>query len=407
MKIFLPLIGAPGFTCDIISSASRIFCQQQHLLAAAVQVQAEQTEERGSHINSLPQNTTDRFGSLNRVRFMSVRDLLIGIVVLISSVVAGCVSAEKPGPVRVPDASILESSDSMRIYRVDYDTTFRAAVDALRLIDNSSAKLVRYDAGLIVFNKPNNIGHLIAKVKRINEQETQVVMSAKNRRRLWFDGTDIEKRDAFFAEIDKLLGSGLPEEADAGENEVGPLPPRMTMERSDEEPERSKLLAALKERLQLGDDKSFLDNLSYEDLTLLDQKLKSFCSACVHDESGARRCAGCYIDLARLHHNNRQYPRSAEALKIAIKIDPDNALAHCNLGEIYKHLGLVDDAIMELNKAKSLNPGLPDVYINLGIMYDDYIGDDAKALEHYKKYLELGGSDKQVLGWIRTIEEGS
>jgi hypothetical protein len=40
-------------------------------------------------------------------------------------------------------------------------------------------------------------------------------------------------------------------------------------------------------------------------------------------------------------------------------------------------------------------------------MYDDYINDNAKALQFYKKYLELGGADKQVLDWIEAIEKGS
>ncbi len=82
-------------------------------------------------------------------------------------------------------------------------------------------------------------------------------------------------------------------------------------------------------------------------------------------------------------------------------------MARCNLGDIYKHLGLYEEAVRELNEAKRLDPKLSDTFINLGIIYDDYIVDDQKALENYRRYLDLGGSDKQVLEWIDAIEKGS
>ncbi len=142
-------------------------------------------------------------------------------------------------------------------------------------------------------------------------------------------------------------------------------------------------------------------------MSVLEHKLRAFSSVAADKKKLAERCAACYIDLARLHHDAGRYARSAETLKIALTIDPDNAVAHCNLGEIYKHLRLFDDAIRELNEAKRLNPQLADTYVNLGIIYDDYIIDEQKALGYYKQYIELGGTDKQVLEWIGEIDKGS
>jgi tetratricopeptide (TPR) repeat protein len=332
------------------------------------------------------------------------------------------------------ETTILKSSKDMRVYRVDYGTTFRAAVDALRLINESSAKLVKYDAGVIVFRKPNNRGTLEARVKSLDEQRTRVVMSATNSRKFWFDANDEEKRDAFFNELDKLLGS-VPVQTDApAKKEAKPLSSEPSTQNEKPEtppqplgtekqkpksaipaapvpakpdPDKAPLLAELRKKLNLDSNYTFLDNLTYDEMVLLNQKLDMLISASASEENNVRQCAACYIDLARLHHNAGHYVRAGEALKTAIAIYPDSAIAYCNLGDIYKHLGRVEDAIDTLNKAKALDPDLPDTYINLGIMYDDYINDDEKALEYYKTYLKLGGTDKQVFDWIRAIEQGS
>jgi tetratricopeptide (TPR) repeat protein len=319
----------------------------------------------------------------------------------------GCGPARKPGPAKLPDTTIVESSQDMRVYRADYDTTFRAAIDALRLIDGSSAKLVKYDMGVIVFKKPNNAGTLEVKVKKLDKEKSRVTMSATSRRKYWLDGNDKKKRDAFFVELDKILNPTSPVDTGSGAGKAEQPVTSALAKPLNRDTGKESLLAELKQRLSLEEERTFLDNLSNDDLSLLNQKLDAFDSDSACGKRNARRCAACYIDLARLHHDDGRYARSAEALKAAIAIEPDNALAHCNLGDIYKHLGRIDDAIRELDKAKKLNPGLSDTYIHLGILYDDYVNDDEKALEYYRKYLELGGRDKQVLDWIHAIEQSS
>ncbi len=308
----------------------------------------------------------------------------------------------------IPDVSILGSSKNQRTYQADYDTTFRAAVDALRQIDNGSAKLVKYSTGTIVFQQPNDAGTMTANVTKVDEKTTRVELSATKERKYWLDANDEKTRDAFFAELDKRLGIAPTEtqKTPAQAQPAAPAEPKSVPATSEAE-HRSQLVAKLTQELQLGEDGGFLGKLSENDLTTLDQKLQAFNSGTKGTKEITTKCATCYIDLARLYHDEAQYARSAEALKIAVSVDPNNAAAHCNLGEVYKHLNLTDDAIRELNEAARLNPALPDTYINLGIIYDDYVIDHQKALENYKKYLELGGTDKQVLEWISAIEKGS
>jgi tetratricopeptide (TPR) repeat protein len=334
----------------------------------------------------------------------------LGVAIAVTGMVilSGCSPLTNLKAPRISDVNLLKSSKNQRTYQADYDTTFRAAVDALRQVDNGSAKLVKHGEGLIIFNKPNDTGTITANVTKIDERTTHVELLAKDKRRFWLDDTDEETRDAFFAELDERLSSTSAREPNtAASQPEQPLPPEaQPAPRNEVQQDRSLLLAKLRRQLQLGEENGFLDKLSYNDLFILDQRLETLNSIAAEKKELAGTCAACYIDLARLYHDAGQYARSAEALKTAIGVEPDNAVAHCNLGEIYKHLGLFDQAIRELNEAERLNPDLPDTYINLGIIYDDYVVDDQKALGYYKKYLELGGSDDQVAEWIGAIEKG-
>ncbi len=338
-----------------------------------------------------------------------MKKLRVAIAVAGMVVLSGCGSLSNLKAPKISDVNLLKSSKNQRTYQADYDTTFRAAVDALRQTDNGSAKLVKYDEGLIIFNKPNDTGSTTANVTKIDEGTTRVELLAKVKRRFWLDSTDEAARDAFFAEMDRRLGSTSATEsaAEAGQPEQPAPAETQAATQNEVQQDRSLLLADLRQQLRLGEDNAFLDKLSYDDLVILDRKLETLHSVAAEKKELAGTCAACYIDLARVYHDAGEYARSAEALKTAIGVEPDNAVAHCNLGEIYKHMGVFDDAIRELDEAKRLNPDLPDTYINLGIIYDDYVVDDQKALGYYKKYLELGGSDEQVKDWIAAIEKGS
>jgi len=331
-----------------------------------------------------------------------------GLFVLLAS--AACGSTKGLKSPQMSETGIVKSSKNVHIYQADYDTTFRSALDALRRIDNSSAKYVKHSEGVIIFKKPDEAGTVTARVERVDERSTRVELSAKSRRKYWLDGGDKDTRDAFFAELDELLGVEMIDSGGYDPTESAPVAeaePTVGEPASVEPSDKAELLAGLRRELRLGDQEGLLDKLSYEELSSLEMALRSYDSVTAEKEQLAHRCAACYIDLARLYHDSRRYNRAADALKIALSTAPDSAVAHCNLGEIYKHLGLYDEAVRELNEAKRLDSELPDTYINLGIIYDDYVADDQKALENYRKYLELGGSDKQVSGWIDRLEEGS
>jgi len=98
-----------------------------------------------------------------------------------------------------------------------------------------------------------------------------------------------------------------------------------------------------------------------------------------------------------------------EALKYynkALELDSANPVIMNHIGYVYKKMGDYDKSENAYLQAIVASPGYVNTYINLGILYDDFLNDSEKALSYYKKYLELGGERKaEVNKWIMDIEK--
>ena len=95
-------------------------------------------------------------------------------------------------------------------------------------------------------------------------------------------------------------------------------------------------------------------------------------------------------DLAEAHYNLGviydklgMYKKAMEAFKQAIRIKPDLAEAHCNLGATYDKLGMYKKAIEAYKQAIRIKPDLAEAHYNLGVVYL-ILNDRGSALEQYK-----------------------
>ena len=67
--------------------------------------------------------------------------------------------------------------------------------------------------------------------------------------------------------------------------------------------------------------------------------------------------------------------------------------------------GRFTDAEAQYQRALALWPEHADSHLNLGILYDLYLGDSANALVQYQRYLELvGEAQTPVRGWVVELQ---
>jgi len=145
-----------------------------------------------------------------------------------------------------------------------------------------------------------------------------------------------------------------------------------------------------------------------------------------------------FDDASRALRSGR-VDEAERAYRAIAQASPELGGPHANLGVIYRQAGKVDDAVRELETAVKLSPRQPiylnqlgiayrqqgqfakarDAYqralaqdpgyagamLNLGILYDLYLGDTQRALEQYARYLSLfPNGDPTVSKWVADLK---
>jgi tetratricopeptide (TPR) repeat protein len=80
---------------------------------------------------------------------------------------------------------------------------------------------------------------------------------------------------------------------------------------------------------------------------------------------------------------------------------------HYNMAAVYARDRRFAEAEHEYLQALRLDPSDADIHYNLGILYDDELGQREKAILHYRRYLQLnphGADADRVRGWLMRLE---
>ena len=115
--------------------------------------------------------------------------------------------------------------------------------------------------------------------------------------------------------------------------------------------------------------------------------------------------SGPQTNLGILYAQSNRRDAAVAAFTRAATANPDNASAFNWLGVLNRQAGDFERARQAYEKALSVNPDYAAAHLNLGLLYEDHLGQPEQALVHYREYLRVtNGEDLRVLPWIGEIE---
>lgn len=115
--------------------------------------------------------------------------------------------------------------------------------------------------------------------------------------------------------------------------------------------------------------------------------------------------SGPHLNLAILYQATEQFDKAATAFQQAINANSSNVDAYNQYGIFLRRQGQFTAAEQQYLQSLKVWPDYPQGHLNLGILYDLYMGKFAPALQHYQRYQALSEQpDQQVNGWIIDTE---
>jgi len=115
--------------------------------------------------------------------------------------------------------------------------------------------------------------------------------------------------------------------------------------------------------------------------------------------------AGPWVNLAHIYSSGGQDEAAQAALNHALAANPDHCPARNALGVLLRKQGDFELAEQQYRSCLDANPEFVDAWLNLGILYELYLGRWGEALEAYRLYQQLSSApDPRVRGWVMDLE---
>ena len=123
------------------------------------------------------------------------------------------------------------------------------------------------------------------------------------------------------------------------------------------------------------------------------------------------KLAGAYTNLALIYYDRDEFERSLKLVNRAIELNPEQSQALNLRAQLMIEKGEIHKARSDYLRAVELNPGYLNAQYNLALLYDIYLQDIKRAIQHYEIYLSLlNQPDEPTSEWIeqlkRTLKNG-
>ena len=109
------------------------------------------------------------------------------------------------------------------------------------------------------------------------------------------------------------------------------------------------------------------------------------------------------IDLGIAQHLAGDLEAAESNLLLALESNPEQPVAHNELGIIYRKTGRFMEARESYEAALAVYPGFNFARRNLAILCDLYLADLECALDNYEAYMETVPGDEEASMWIADI----
>ena len=109
------------------------------------------------------------------------------------------------------------------------------------------------------------------------------------------------------------------------------------------------------------------------------------------------------IDLGIAQHNAGDLAAAEKNLLLALESNPEQPVAHNELGIIYRKTGRFAEARKSYEAALAVYPGFHFARRNLAILCDLYLADLDCALDNYEAYMKTVPGDEEASMWIADI----
>lgn len=96
-----------------------------------------------------------------------------------------------------------------------------------------------------------------------------------------------------------------------------------------------------------------------------------------------------YVNLGSAFYDKEDYQNALSIYRQALEFQPHNAKIHCNLGFLYWGKGDTEEALKSYELAIKYDDMYDIAYNNLGVIYLDDLGRVKKAIELFKKAVEV------------------